>query len=378
MDEKSDRLLEINEADATVIRKIFSLYLHGHNGQPMGMRAISDHLNQRSLLKGKLRWGKTMVGNVLTNPLYKGEYYFNCKEGKTGKDKPKSEWVKMDVPAIVEAATFDRAREHAATRAPTKVPPRVVNSPSLLTGLLRCGACGGSMTIATGKGGKYRYYKCVTRINHGSCGGKSIPTEKLERLILERMAEKILQPKRLLQLITEMKNCQKETRSKDEAELVRLKAELKKVEDGRQRLYEAVEQGFLSADESLRERVRLLTVGHQELLTAMAGIKRSTNIPAIQPRHIEAFSQSMRNRIMDTRSGLGKQYLRLLVDQITVEDKKATITGSYHALATAIEQEKKKASLRRVPAFVPVWLPMPDKSEWFLSSGMSPWRTAKS
>ena len=42
--------------------------------------------------------------------------------------------------------------------------PLQVNSPTLLTGLLKCGKCGAGMTLATGKGGRYRYYKCNTRI----------------------------------------------------------------------------------------------------------------------------------------------------------------------------------------------------------------------
>jgi hypothetical protein len=42
-------------------------------------------------------------------------------------------------------------------RRPTRTPPRVVTGPTLLTGLVRCETCGGSMTIRTGKGGRYRY-----------------------------------------------------------------------------------------------------------------------------------------------------------------------------------------------------------------------------
>jgi len=42
--------------------------------------------------------------------------------------------------------------------------PRQVTNPTLLTGLLKCGGCGAGMTLVTGKGGKYRYYKCTRRI----------------------------------------------------------------------------------------------------------------------------------------------------------------------------------------------------------------------
>jgi site-specific DNA recombinase len=37
----------------------------------------------------------------------------------------------------------------------------------MLTGIVKCGCCGAGMTLATGKGGRYRNYKCNTRIGKG-------------------------------------------------------------------------------------------------------------------------------------------------------------------------------------------------------------------
>lgn len=70
----------------------------------------------------------------------------------------------VPVDAIVDAGTFARATARRRSRAPAQVPPRIVTSPTLLTGLLKCGCCGAGMTLVTGKGGRYRYYKCNTRI----------------------------------------------------------------------------------------------------------------------------------------------------------------------------------------------------------------------
>ena len=62
----------------------------------------------------------------------------------------------------------------------------------------------------------------------------------------------------------------------------------------------------------------------------------------------------------------GKEYLKFLVSEIRIKDNQAEITGSYSALAHAIE-ESKMNTLNRVPTFVPNWLTKADKSgNWFM------------
>ncbi len=85
-------------------------------------------------------------------------------------------------------------------------------------------------------------------------------------------------------------------------------------------------------------------------------------LKAIHSKHIERFSVAMRQRLLDRNCGLGKEYLKLLVDEITVEENQATITGSYASLANALTQTK-KGPLERVPGFVPDWLPIQDSNE---------------
>ena len=75
--------------------------------------------------------------------------------------------MKLTVEPIIDPALFRRVQLRRGARAPAVVAPRVVSSPTLLTGLLKCACCGAGMTLATGKGGRYRYYKCNTRIGKG-------------------------------------------------------------------------------------------------------------------------------------------------------------------------------------------------------------------
>jgi site-specific DNA recombinase len=110
-------------------------------GVDMGCKAIVTHLNARELIMRRQHWTRTRVHEVLSNRTYMGEFAFN-KRDKDGKLKPESEWVKVTVEPIIEESTFGRAHARLRARAPAKVPPRHVTTPTLLTGLLKCGCCG--------------------------------------------------------------------------------------------------------------------------------------------------------------------------------------------------------------------------------------------
>jgi len=76
-----------------------------------------------------------------------------------------------------------------------------------LIGLLKCGNCGAGMTTATGKGGKYRYYKCNTRIGQhaNACCTPAVSMPKMDGLVLAAFADKVLTPERLREMLREMK-----------------------------------------------------------------------------------------------------------------------------------------------------------------------------
>jgi site-specific DNA recombinase len=88
-------------------------------------------------------------------------------------------------------------------RNPKALPPRVVTGPILLTGIATCASCSGGMTLRTGKTGRYRYYTCSTCARQGksACKGRSIPMEKLDRLVTERLADRLLTPERVGNLL---------------------------------------------------------------------------------------------------------------------------------------------------------------------------------
>src|SRR5215471_6062156 len=107
-------------------------------------------------------------------------------------------------PTSAGNAEFDVVQTLLKTRSRALTAPRIVSGPTLLTGICFCAACGKAMTLRTGKGGSYRYYTCSTKARQGEtgCQGRTVPTEKLDRIVADHIEHRLLQPKRLERILS--------------------------------------------------------------------------------------------------------------------------------------------------------------------------------
>ena len=116
-------------------------------------------------------------------------------------------------------------------------------------------------------------------------------------------------------------------------------------------------------NETLTERSNRLQAQRQEILTEIAGIQRNEEIPKtlLSPNNVRAFSRGLKEKMLDPVSPFAKQYLRLLVDEIRVEEKEVRIRGSHAKLAQAMAQ-KNPGTPEGVPRFGYAWLPGQDSN----------------
>ena len=350
--------LAINEAEAGIVRRVYDLYLHGHQGRQMGCKEIAKHLTDKGLLMRGKPWRMQKVQTLLSDTLYMGDYYTCIRDSKANTFRPPEEWVKSSSPVIVDAATFERVRAKRESRSPNKVPPRRVNSPTLLTGLLKCN-CGAGMTLATGKGGLYRYYKCTRRQNQGNhaCASRNLPMEKLDSLVLEQLAEKVFAPERLQSLMAQLRKRIQSSKGTQQERINEINRQIKKVEERQQRLLDAIETGTIELDETTQRRAQQLKAAREALFIELAGVRRDTSLPAVEylkPSQVDVFGRVLRQKLLTPDSPLAKSYLKILVDEIVVQDKTATIRGSYAALAQTMQQIK-MGTLNQVPTFNLDW-----------------------
>jgi site-specific DNA recombinase len=116
--------LVINDEEAEIVRKMFhwltiervSSYKIAQRLWEMGVPSRGDKSAVVAKKTGHAEWSPSTVRKIFTNPAYKGEWYYGKRKrvsmGGTVKQVPvdPSEWVKIDIPAIVDAATWDEAQ----------------------------------------------------------------------------------------------------------------------------------------------------------------------------------------------------------------------------------------------------------------------------
>jgi len=352
--------LEINEAEAGIVRMIYDLYLNGLGGKSFGVKEIAKYLTEKGLLMRGKSWRMQKVHIVLSDPLYMGDYYFNVIDSRTRQKRPPTEWVKTNIPVIIDAAVFERVRAKRQLRTPDQTPPRITTSPTLLTGLLKCGECGGSMTLVTGKSGRYKYYKCTTRQNKGNhaCASSNHPMEATDQQVLNKLADKVFTPERVHSMMTSLRKRIKTSKDTQQQRVNELNRQLKAVEERQHRLLDAIETGVIELDETTQRRAQQLKSAREALLIEQAGVRREHSLPVDQLKasQVEAFTKTLKAKLLAKDSAIAKSYLNLLVDEIVVKDNTATMKGSYGALAHAVTiDDKKVGHLKQVPTSISVW-----------------------
>ena len=143
--------------------------------------------------------------------------------------------------------------------------------------------------------------------------------------------------------------------SEDKVKLATLQAELKPAEGRLNRLYDALETGVVTLDDTFQRRAHRAKAAREGVLVEMAGLRRRGTLPLarVLPSHVVAFSKVIRARLRDRASGLAKDYQRAVVDEIRVEGTAAIISGSYERLIAAVASIK--LATAEVPSFMHEW-----------------------
>lgn len=180
-----DRELVVNEAEADLVRKVFTRFLSlGSTHLLMeDINAEGHHTKSWKTQAGHFREGrpfdKGVLYKMLNNRTYLGEAVHKG-ESYPGRHK-----------AIIEQALWDDVHSILARNPSKRRNNTRASTPAPLKGLLQCESCGRAMTSShTRRHGRlYRYYMCVGAIRKGaaSCPVRSIPAGQIESLVLEQV-----------------------------------------------------------------------------------------------------------------------------------------------------------------------------------------------
>lgn len=236
------RELVVDEKERPVVELIFDLYIN----HDMGDSKIARYLNEHGIRTraGNL-WDRTVIRKMLTNPIYAGKIAWNKRDYKptdhgtrTSKYRDYKEWNIYDGrhEAIIPYEYILKVLELSKERYTPHIHKKATLRNPLAT-LVKCGACGHTMTLRTCKNKKpsLRCYR--------GCGGVSSSYIHIveERLIND--LENILHDFTLkYDYVAEENNMAKNIAALLDSDK-QLDAEIVKLEKQRGRIYELVEDG---------------------------------------------------------------------------------------------------------------------------------------
>ncbi len=271
--------LAIDETKAGIVRRIFDEYALGRSP-----RAIAASLNMQGIPgpQGK-SWGpSTIYGNwrrgtgILNNELYAGRRVWNrqrfVKDPSSGKRvtrfNPEGRLIIQNVPElrIVPEELWHNVKErqqhtrHAVMEDRTCRSERARRPAYLLSGLLRCGVCGGGFSKRS-----ETHYACSIAHDRGTCSNLlRIRRDILEASVLSGLKTHLMRPELVREFIAEFhREIARLTASADLGRMQK-KDELAHVNRDIRALIDAIKSGLQAS--SLQEELLRLEARRDELV----------------------------------------------------------------------------------------------------------------
>ena len=214
------------------------------------------------------------------------------------------------------------------------------------------------MTLRSGKGGKYRYYVCNRSTTEGkaSCPGRSIPMEKLDKLVIEQLESRVLTPDRLSAMLAKLVEHNSAQNGQRASEVKALRKELRATEEKIDRLYDALANGTVENTESFRRNAAKLEGMREDIVRRIASVERHRNVPGdlLTPANVKRFGDTLRKHLRSPDSALRKSYAGRFIDRIEARDREIRIYGPKHALAEGVAYGLDRDT-EEVPASVREW-----------------------
>lgn len=178
-----DKLLHINEKEASVVRLAFQMYAAGKT-----KTKIAAELNERGYRRksGKL-FNVTTLTNMFKNRMYIGDYAYKGE-------------IPRNCPEIIQMDTFEACQKRLEIDKRIYGRKVISEEEFLLTGKLYCGMCGSPMSGNSGtsrNGERHYYYSCIKRKKERACKKQHEKRDFLEWYVVEQTVEYILTPERI-------------------------------------------------------------------------------------------------------------------------------------------------------------------------------------
>ena len=350
--EHSQAYYEVVEGQAEVVRKIFTWYAQ----ELWSIGAIARQLNEQGIptRSGQGLWERSTVWGMLRNPAYQGSACFGKTEicarqritrplrqkggysrrSSSSREKERSQWIEIAVPALVSEEIFALAQERLAQNKRLSV--RNTQEPTLLQGLLVCEQCGYALYRTSTRTARrqIKYYRCLgsDRYRHlrgPACSCRPIRQDYVDDLVWQEVL-RLLRTPELIQSELERRRIESLDSSPVQQRQERVKRELTRLSQQMDKLLDAYQEGLMTLAD-LRKRSPEI----KKKIGALETEQQNLNLRAVEDRRWIELSNSLEtflgrlNKTAQKMTALEKQkVLRAMVKQITVGKDLITIHHS--------------------------------------------------
>jgi hypothetical protein len=298
---------KIDDTEAAIVRRIFEEFAAGRSPRAIAMRLNAERVPGP---QGK-SWGpSTIYGNwqrgtgILNNELYIGQLVWNrqrfIKDPTTGKRQarmnPPEQWVRQEVPElrIVSDALWNEAKgrqkhvRRALIHDDAGIRSERARRPVyLLSGLIKCGSCGGGFSIVSNI-----HYGCSTARNRGTCSNRlTIRRDVLEASVLSGLKTHLMEPELVKEFAAEYHRELNRLNAARDSDYAMHKQELVRVEAQIRAIIDAIKEGLRTP--SMKDELLELERRKGELLAMTATAPPPA--PRLHPKLAELYRAKIEN-----------------------------------------------------------------------------------
>ncbi|MER8709206.1 recombinase family protein [Mesorhizobium sp. M1088] len=335
----------IAEDEAEVVRRVFREYVDGRTP-----RDIAYNLNKDGIPppRGRVWNASTINGNaqrgtgLLQNELYAGRLIWNkvrmVKDPDTGKrisrPNPRGEWQAVEVPdlAIISPELFEAARARKKARAVTH-PSHQRRPRHMLSGLLRCGACGAGMS-SNGKDKSRRIrIRCSAATENGTCPDpKTFYLDTVENAVLNGLTAEMRHPDVIAQYVQTYHEERRRLAAETDAKRTRLERRLGELSREIDRLVNAIAKGH-GDPAVLGPQSTALNEERKCIVAELDNVPAPTDVIALHPAVLARYEEQLNQLQTGLAEGVvagdseTAEAMRDLIETVTVFRDPSRIGG---------------------------------------------------
>ncbi|MER8370709.1 recombinase family protein [Mesorhizobium sp. M1378] len=335
----------IAEDEAEIVRRIFREYVDGQTPRDIAHKLNRDRIPPP---RGRAWNASTINGNaqrgtgLLQNELYVGRLIWNrvrmVKDPDSGKrvsrPNPKSEWRTIEVPdlAIVSPDLFEAARERKKARAITH-PSHQRRPRHMLSGLLRCGACGAGMS-SNGKDKSRRIrIRCSAATESGTCPDpKTFYLDTVETAVLNGLTAELRHPEVIAHYVQTYQKERRRLAAETDARRTRLERRLGELSREIERLVNGIAKGH-GDPAVLGPQSTTLNEERKCIVAELDQAPAATGVIALHPAELARYEEQVNQLRAGLANGLeagdpeSAEAMRELIDTVTVFRDPSRIGG---------------------------------------------------